>query len=380
MITREEFLHLYEKCAAGQCSDVEKLLLDSYEDELGLADNVWENGHQTENLVYNRIWQKLRESRYPASPFKKPNNDTWTRAAAVFLLCTSLFCLMISRDKSSGILTKTSTRQQPAIIKPGGNKAMLTLANGSSIVLNDAQNGKLTVQSGIQVTKAKDGMLVYQSRGHRSLAPAPEMNIISTPRGGQYQLVLNDGTKVWLNAASVLQFPVQFGGKERRVTLSGEAYFEVHKNPSSPFIVHTSGQDVQVFGTHFNVKAYGDEAVKTSLLEGRVNILSAGRTSSLLPGMEAGSNQGSITIREADVAQSIAWKNGFFQFNNSSLREVMQQISRWYDVSISYEGSPPLRQFSGTISRQVPIDEVLAMLSYTGVKFSIRDKQIIVRQ
>jgi transmembrane sensor len=381
MITRDEFLDLYEKCLAGQCSDAEKLLLDSYRDELRLSDNVWEEDTYTEDQVYNRIWGKLRESRYAAVPFKKNNNYIWIKAAAVLSLAGTTAWLFFSSPEPSHPVTKINSSHHPVLIKPGGNKALLTLANGSSIVLDKAQNGKLTRQSGVQVTKARDGMLIYESQKHQPVASAMEMNMITTPRGGQYQLILNDGTKVWLNAASVLKFPAQFSGKERRVDLDGEAYFEVHKNPSAPFIVHSSKQDVRVLGTHFNVKAYSDETtVRTSLLLGRVNISSGGKTTPLSPGFEAINDQGSIKVQQADVQQSTAWKNGLFQFNNATIEEVMLQVSRWYDVRVIINQGPlPLRQFTGTISRQLPITEILAMLRYTGVKFSIREKQILVQ-
>jgi len=378
-MTREEFLNLYEKCLSEPCSEAEKALLQSYRDELSLSDNVWEDDDHNEEEVYARIWEKLRESRYPDHPFKKNNNHIWIKAAALLFLAGPAVWLYVRPLKPSQLVTKTKTQQQTAVIRPGGNKALLTLANGSSIVLNEAKNGKLTMQSGVQVTKAEDGILVYKPQERQSAA-ATEMNIITTPRGGQYQLILADGTKVWLNAASVLKFPAQFNGKERWVELEGEAYFEVHKNPSAPFIVHTSGQDVQVLGTHFNITAYSDEnTIRTSLLEGRVNIFSGGKTTPLTPGFEAVSNQGTINVREADVQQSIAWKNGLFQFNDATIEDVMQQVSRWYDVSIVIADQPlPLRQFTGTISRQVPITEMLEMLRYTGVKFSVRGKQILV--
>ncbi|CAM4160563.1 FecR family protein [Pedobacter westerhofensis] len=384
MITREEFLDLYEKCLSGLCSEAERDLLKSYTDELKLSDGQWDEGDGSQAQVYHRIWEKLRQSRNPDVPLKKNNNHIWLKAAAVIILGSTAVWVSNPLPKSVSLVKQTKIKPAPAQIQPGGNKALLTLANGSRIILTDAKKGILTTQSGAQVTKSGDGILVYQphttAEGKSAIVPV-EMNMISTPRGGQYQLVLADGTKVWLNAASVLKYPAQFTGNERRVELKGEAYFEVHKNPAAPFIVHTSGQEVRVLGTHFNIKAYSDETlVKTSLLQGRVDISSGGKTTSLLPGFEAISTQGSTRVMEADVQQSIAWKKGLFQFNNATIEEVMHQISRWYDADIVITKKPlPLRQFTGTISRQEPINEILAMLSYTGVKFSVRDKQILVQ-
>jgi transmembrane sensor len=383
MMNREEFLHLYEKCQTGSCSDEEIELLATYNDELRLADPVWKDTARTEHEVYSRIWDKLLQSRYPNVPLKKNHYKAWLKAAAIlFITAASLWILVIPR-KSARSTTSAKLQQQPSAIKPGGNKAVLTLANGSNIILNDAKNGSLTKQSGVQVTKADEGIVVYQPQ-QKELAPAKdEINMISTPRGGQYRLILSDGTKVWLNAASVLKFPAQFAGKERRVELEGEAYFEVQKNPSLPFIVHTSSQDIKVLGTHFNIRAYHDEHIaKTSLLEGRVTVSSSGETRSLVPGFEATSTRnGSLKVQEADLDLSIAWKNGLFQFNQATIEEVMQQVSRWYDVDVIIAEAPlPRRQFTGTISRQVPISEILAMLRYTGVTFDIRGKQILIRK
>jgi len=380
MITREEFLHLYQKCASGQCSDAEKERLADYTDDLKLADNVWDDPLHSEDEVYHQIWDKLQKSRYP-SAVKKNNNYLWLKIAATLILASAAVWIFTVPRKTINRVAQTKTTPAPLQIKPGGNKAILTLSDGTSIALNDTKNGMLTTQSGTQVTKAREGMLVYQPR-HKTSADHPAINSVATPRGGQYHLVLSDGTRVWLNAASELKFPAQFSGNERRVELKGEAYFEVHRNLSVPFIVHTSGQEVKVLGTHFNIKAYSDEAsVKTSLLQGRVNVTSGSKTSTLNPGFEAISNQGDIKVRPADVQQSIAWKNGWFQFNNATIEEVMKQVSRWYDADIVISKAPlPLRQFTGTISRQVPISEMLEMLRYTGIKFSIRDRKILVHQ
>lgn len=384
MITREEFLDLYEKCLSGLCSEAEKELLKSYTDNMRLSDGDWSDSDHTEAEVYRRIWEKLSESRNPGLSLKKNHHDVWLKAAAILFLATALVWIMVSPSKRTSQVVQTKIKSRPNQIAPGGNKALLTLANGSRIILNDAKDGVLTTQAGAQVTKSRDGMLVYQAQRtaqRKSAAGTTEMNSIATPRGGQYQLILADGTRVWLNAASTLKYPAKFTGHQRKVELEGEAYFEVHKDPAAPFIVHTSGQEVKVLGTHFNIKAYPDEAtVKTSLLQGHVNISSGGETTSLLPGFEALSHQGATTIRQADVQQSIAWKNGLFQFDSATIEEVMQQIARWYDADIIITKKPlPLRQFTGTISRQEPINEVLEMLRYTGLKFSVRGKQILVQ-
>lgn len=380
MLTREEFLHLYEKSINRNCSVAENELLESYKDHIELSDELWDDNIASKQEAHDRIWERLVQSRRFYLPLKKNNKLLWAKIAAVLFLSCPVFWLVTKRPKPLPRLSSSTTRRTPVVIKPGSNKALLTLANGSRIVLNDAKNGKLTMQSGTQVVKAKGGLLIYKGQNKRPDLASSAMNTITTPRGGQYQLVLEDGTKVWLNAASTLKFPPQFTGQERKVELQGEAYFEVHKNPQVPFVVKMASQEVLVLGTHFNINAYEEEgSVKTSLLEGKVTISTAGKKAVLLPGQEAVNNlQGAIKVKQADVTASIAWKNGLFQFNNASIEEVMRQISRWYDVRVSYDGRLPVKQFTGTVSRQVGMDEMLSMLRYTGIHFKVSNDQIMV--
>lgn len=380
MLTREEFLHLYEKSINGKCSVAENELLESYKDHIDLSDAQWDDNNASKQEAYDRIWERLVQSRRSYLPLKKNNKFIWAKIAAVLFLGCPVFWLVTKRPKLLTPLPYSTTRRSPVVIKPGSNKALLTLANGSRIVLNDAKNGKLTMQSGTQVVKAKGGLLIYKGQNKRPDLASSAMNTITTPRGGQYQLVLEDGTKVWLNAASTLKFPPQFTGHERKVELQGEAYFEVHKNPLVPFVVKMASQEVLVLGTHFNISAYEEESVvKTSLLEGKVTISAAGKKAALLPGQEAVNNrQGLIKVNQADVTASIAWKNGLFQFNNASIEEVMRQIARWYDVKVSYDGRLPVKQFTGTVSRQVGMEEMLSMLRYTGIHFKVSNDQILV--
>ncbi|HEY0176031.1 MAG TPA: FecR domain-containing protein, partial [Pedobacter sp.] len=254
--------------------------------------------------------------------------------AATVLIFSAALWIFKKPEKPQPGHTAPSIAKKHTPVLPGGNKAYLTLADGSKIILNDARIGKLATQAGIQVTKAKDGMLIYRLKDKKTTHTDSPDNTITTPSGGQYQLVLSDGTKVWLNAASSLKFPAHFLKGKREVELTGEAYFEVAKNAASPFIVKAADQQVLVLGTHFNIKAYQDEnTVKTSLLEGRVNISLAGQTATLLPGQEAlNRHNGQIGVHEADVEESIAWKKGLFQFNNAGIEEVMKQVARWYNV------------------------------------------------
>ncbi len=265
---------------------------------------------------------------------------------------------------------------------PGGNKAILKLANGKTIILDNTSNGVLVKIGNTKINKAQDGLLVYKTNKNASQNPNHSINTITTPRGGQYQIVLSDGSKVWLNAASSLSFPTQFTGNYREVKITGEAYFEVAKNAAIPFRVKTGRAEIEVLGTHFNVMAYDDEnEMKTTLLEGAVRIKSKNNTTSILkPGQQAildATGKQKVT-EDIDVDDAVAWKNGMFQFRDAGIEVIMRQAARWYDVNISYDGKIPQRQFTGRISRNVKASVLLNMLKYTGVNLKIEGKNIII--
>nr|WP_260170829.1 FecR family protein [Mucilaginibacter lappiensis] len=265
--------------------------------------------------------------------------------------------------------------------EPGNNKAILTLENGTKLVLDSAKIGTLAKKGHISIQKTRDGQLQYTAdKGDgRTENELLSWNTISTPRGGQYQVILPDGTKVWLNAASSLKFPTAFAGNNRNVELMGEAYFEVAKSTSRPFTVKVDHMQVKVLGTHFNIMAYQDEpAIKTTLLEGAVQLHDGNSNSLLKPGQQGIVKGDNIQIAEVDVAQTIAWKNGFFEFNRASIYGIMKQISRWYDVEVVYEGKIPDDEFVGKIERNVKLSQVLHILELNHVHFKVEDKRITV--
>lgn len=286
-------------------------------------------------------------------------------------------------------------------IAPGKNTATLTLANGKTITLSDSKTGVVVAASGLSYndgTEIKDSAmngrhseLVSESRTGKAT-----MLIASTPRGGTYQFTLPDGTRVWLNAASKISFPVQFTEATRKIVLSGEAYLEVAKNKTKPFIVKSSEQEVEVLGTHFNINAYGDEnSTRTTLLEGSVAVTSTTPRSKrpneralVYPGTVLLPNQQSIltkdnqvTVKQVDPVQAIAWKNGIFDFNNTPLESIMKQVSRWYDVEVIYRDDAAKRvTISGAVSRYDKVSRVLKALEFTGsVKFTVEGQKIFVR-
>lgn len=298
-------------------------------------------------------------------------------AAVLFMLGIGGYFLLTGNPS----VEKQANRYKNDVL-PGGNKAMLTLSDGSTISLGDAKQGALAQQGGTQVIKAGDGQLAYNENGKNG--DEIKYNTLTTPIGGQYRIILPDGTGVWLNAGSSLRYPTAFSGKSRKVELTGEGYFEVAQNAAMPFYVTmASGVEVQVLGTHFNVNAYGDEKdITTTLLEGAVLVKNEIKANVLQPGQQsiAGKNDNSLNVvKNADVAAVIAWKEGVFKFNDADIETVMKQLSRWYDIDIVYEGSPVKEYFNGTIPRNVPVSKVLELLELTGlVHFKIEGKKIIV--
>ena len=272
-------------------------------------------------------------------------------------------------------------------VPPGRTGAILTLSDGSTIVLDSAKTGDVAQQSGARAVKNANGSLAYQATGNAQ-AGEVSWNTINTPRGAQYELVLPDGTHVWLNSASTLKYPVVFNkGTDRKVILSGEAYFEVAASAQQPFKVavrtHNSDDgEVKVLGTRFNIMAYEDEAaVRTTLLEGSVIVSRANSSRKLTPGQQAIFPQGttgSIRVEDTDTEIAIAWKKGFFRFDQCSVPAIMRQISRWYDVDISFDGASPDIIFGGGIDRNLPLSGILGALEKYGIRFETDGKKIRV--
>jgi transmembrane sensor len=260
-------------------------------------------------------------------------------------------------------------------VAPGGNKAILTLGDGSTIALDSAANGSLAQQGNSAVVKLAGGQLAYRPTGAAN--DIVVMNTMSTPRGGQYQLTLPDGTKAWLNAASSITFPTAFVTAQRKIKIKGEVYLEVAQEAAKPFIVDIDGRSVvEVLGTSFNINSYADEAaIKTTLIEGNVRIKTNDRNILLKPGQQAVDMQ---LVNNADIAQVLAWKNGVFNFENLNFREVARQLERWYDIEVVYEGRVPDIQFKGDMNRGVSLTGVLRIFTAFGVHTRIEGRKLIV--
>ncbi|SEN92793.1 protein of unknown function [Mucilaginibacter gossypiicola] len=316
---------------------------------------------------------------------RKTNKLRWVGYAAAVLL---LAALTITLNKHRTIDQPQTLANQHKDIPPGTNKAVLTLADGSTIVLDSAKHGQIASQQHAVIKEDENGKVVYEATDNAQspTAPAPAeaiaMNMLATPRGGQYQVVLPDGTRVWLNAASSIKYPTAFTGNERRVELTGEAYFEVSKDPSKPFNVKTANQTVTVLGTHFNINSYTDEGVtKTTLLEGSVRVTgNTGQSVKIKPGEQAVNSLSYISINaNANIDEAVAWKNGKFVFSNTDLQTIMRQLSRWYDVDVEYQGKTAQKHYMGRISRNVPVSKIFEILKTSGLNFTINGRKIIVK-
>ncbi|WP_316815634.1 FecR family protein [Pedobacter nyackensis] len=343
----------------------------------------------TENEDWNALLERVvsvdkrSSQRIISSSFAK-----WAAAAAILITIGIGFWFYGSESSQDKINPGYAND-----IAPGGNDAVLTLADGSKISLTDADQGELLNTSGVNIVKAADGQLVYtldadKKRNDDEL----NFNTITTPRGGQYQVNLPDGTKVWLNAASALKFPTTFAKlKDRKVELSGEAYFEVAKNKTQPFKVVSSigdgqrTQEIEVLGTHFNVNAYNDEPeTKTTLLEGVVKVTNRGNVHLkddviLSPGQQAILGNQKLKTLTVDTEEAVAWKNGNFVFANEGIESIMRKISRWYNVEIIYQGKITDNDFVGTVPRFKNVSEALAILELTKtVHFKVEGRRIVV--
>ncbi|WP_143307148.1 FecR family protein [Chitinophaga vietnamensis] len=297
----------------------------------------------------------------------------YAAAAAVLLLllaAVGYFLLSTTIKKITPVATT-------ADVKPGHNGAILTLADGSELVLDSLQNGVVTTQQGTRVVM-HNGQLRYEAGSNSAVSS----NTMSTPRGRKFRLQLPDGTVVWLNAASAITFPTAFTGHERRVQLKGEAYFEVAQNKEQPFRVQLHDEiAVEVLGTHFNINAYDDEAnISTTLMEGAVRVNARQRPEILKPGQQllVDRNAGMRLVNHADTSAVLAWKNGVMNFQDKQLTEVMRLLARWYDIEIVYETTPPDITFYGEIGSDVNLSSVLTFLRDSGVPFRIEGRKLIV--
>ncbi|MDB5010479.1 MAG: FecR protein [Mucilaginibacter sp.] len=393
--------HLFWLCIANEASAAEReelLLLmadERNEDQVNeLLDEAWKDygyvnpvfGQEKSEEILNNVLN-ITNSDQSNVKYLSFTKTAWGRiaAAASILLILSAGLYFHAKTYQKPSLSSQSSRLKSNIV-PGSDKAILVLANGSKIALDDVSNGEVAKQTGVKISKTKHGQLIYTvaQSGNTVLDGAHTYNTVETPRGGQYEIELADGTKVWLNSASSLHYPTAFTGSERKVELIGEAYFEVAKNKKLPFRVVSRNQIVEVMGTHFNINSYADETkTKTTLLQGLVKVTGTDTQNSamLKPGQQSIIKHCSsdIQVEDVGVEDAVAWKNGYFMFPNEHIKTIMREISRWYDVDIEYSGDVSHKTIWGSVSKFKNVAEALKMLELTGcVHFKIEGRRIIV--
>ncbi|MGQ7852865.1 FecR family protein [Pedobacter sp. WC2501] len=364
---KEELLVLAENSTSLLSDEIVKMIIAEEAHAVHVVEEKW-------NPVLNKILTIDKPTRSPKRILM--NSLKWAAAAVVFIAFSLTAYLSLQKKKEHVFATD---------VAPGKNKAILTLADGKKISLSDAMKGDIAKEAGFSITKTADGQLVYNVAGTENVNDT-RLNTISTPNGGEWQIQLPDGSTVWLNAASSIQYALNIGtAKQRVVKLDGEAYFEVAKNAAHPFIVETDKQAVEVLGTHFNINSYKDEKVtKTTLLEGsvRVSHKSTNDSEILKPGEQSLVSVSGIAIKEVDVEEAIAWKKGYFMFNNERQESILRKVARWYNVEIEY-ADPAAKDvmYYGTVSRFEKISKVLTKFEQTGeVHFDIKGNKLIVHK
>ncbi|MBL7736719.1 MAG: FecR domain-containing protein [Chitinophagaceae bacterium] len=377
---KEIFDRLAEKYLAGEVNEEEKQLMEELLRRMGDMDAGQFSELQAQEIVsslYGRIRPQLKSpstgSRFPRSLWFK-----MSAAAAALLLVLAGYYYWAPQKDVSPLAEKQNAGQYSLL--PGTDAAILTLGDGSQVILDSAGRGAISRQGLADIINRRGRLAYNAAEGEGNEAVA--FNTVTTPRGGQYQVTLSDGTNVWLNAMASIRFPAVFTGKERIVEATGEVYFEVAKDKERPFHVRINGLDVQALGTQFNINAYPDEpSANVTLLEGSVRVAKGDRRQLLKPGQQARvtENEDIIIKEDVNLDQATAWKNGQFYLTGSNIREIMRQISRWYNAEVVYEGDVSGIDFYGVVERTKNISELLGILEKTGiVHFRIEGKKIIV--
>lgn len=390
MKTQEDIEQLFRKYLNQECtlSEINELLdyfeIDKNEALLKQSIASYFNsdkktGETNQHLdavaeVRDKLIHRIREYNEPKKSIK-----LWPRiaiVAAVFIIIFSIGLLYVLNQQTK---PKNPTAHVNDVA-PGKEGATLTLANGKKILINDALSGNIANQSGVKISKTKDGQIVYEVLDQKS--DGIHYNTLTTTRGEQISVRLPDGTLVFLNAATMLKYPTSFAKMNKReVSITGEGYFEVFKDKTHPFIVTTANQQIEVLGTHFNVNAYTDEpSVKTTLLEGSVKVNSNSHSEILQPNQQSTLTGNKITIKEVDTEEIVAWKNNEFLFKDDDFKTNMRKIARWYNVDVIYEDDAPNSfKLGGFSSRSRSLATILKLMEQTGkVHFRIDGKKVYV--
>lgn len=335
------------------------------------------------DLIYQELLNRkelitIKEHSITNTPRSHFQRTAWVRYAALLLIIagTAAIIFQLSQSQKEKMLVNNAKQQKD--ILPGGNKAILTLADGSSILLDSASNGNIAREGNTQIVKRTNGEIVYSATGEKNSKVL--LNTMSTPKGGQYQLILPDGTKVWLNTASSITYPVSFVGKERAVRITGEVYIDVAVDKQRAFRVELNNKlIIHVLGTSFNVNAYEDEqSVKTTLVEGALRITTGTQTVLLKPGQQAAFNSEVRIIPSVPIEHVTAWKRGLFNFEGATVEELLRQVARWYDLEIVYKNAVPIQEFQGDLGRDLSLAQLLKVLKLFNISAVLDGKRLIV--
>jgi hypothetical protein len=362
---QSSFILLIEKYESGAATDKEKLLLEAYLDKL---EQIGEPPIATAQTG-QEIWEQLQQRISSSSP-KIKKLYPWKQIAAAVALLT-----MVSGIWYYHTTTNQPTHKQVALadVLPAKGKAILTLANGEQVALGNSHQRVVLHDNDLQAS-ADSNVITYSP--HPVNDGPVQWNKLTVPRGGQYQLVLPDGTRVWLNVASEITYPVAFKGPAREVTVNGEAYFEIAQDARHPFIIHVNDTRINVLGTSVNIRNY-ESYTTTTLITGSVQVAYKETQVQLRPGFQAIAN-GTLQQRQVNTAAVLAWKNGYFSFENTSLKDVMEELSRWYDIDIKYNGDVNSIKYDGEIQRNLRLTSILKQLEQPGLQFKFKDNVLIV--
>lgn len=379
---RRHIEELASKIKQGNITTLEQQEFDEWyhrqaEKDFFISEDFASNSKELKDRIYHRIEDNLEFNTKATRPWIFNRNRLGAAAAVLIMLSLGFY-----------FISKT-TKPAPAIVHnqipnlaPGKNKAILTLSSGEDIDLEVTGQGQIAAEGNSFIHMNANNEVVYSERNPHRIKSASSTNTMRTPRGAEYKLTLADGTKVWLNAASSITFPTSFSGKTRDVSISGEVYFEVAHDASKPFKVKAGNQMIQVMGTHFNVNSYNNEdVIRTTLVEGAVAVSMGKFNHVLRPGDQARASSNGIQVEKVDTDEITAWKNGFFQFVDADIYTIMKQISRWYNVDIEFAGPISKESFTGRISRDRNLDQVLQIVQNSkSVHLTFEGRRIMVRQ
>lgn len=375
MVSDEQFTHLLKELIYNEVENTEP-------------------DHEINPAKAEEIFEKITHDNRSLNEFSTAGKFKKLRlyriAAAVLLGLIAWGGYLILMPKQNPHIAVKTTTPIENDVAPGHSGAILTLADGSTIVLDSAQNGLLASQGGTKITKT-GARIDYTS--HQNLAEKLLLNTMTTPKGRQFHLVLSDGSRVWLNAASSITFPATFSPNERRVEITGEVYFEIESimsgnNQKVPFVVvirseNHDKREIEVLGTKFNVNAYSNESmIRTTLLEGSIKANENEQTMMIKPGEQVlmyGQAKNMSVLKDADVDEAVAWKNGFFTFKRATIGEIMRRVERWYDVTVEYPNGVPPGHYAGDVPMNVNASEMLKVLQVSGIRFKIEGKKIMIQ-